>query len=198
MMKVQYADDTTCVFKLCPFRQKCNCTFEYFFQSFWFETNVYKSKAMWLGQMRNSAEKPLDVEWPTDPIKALGVYFSMMSMQLKITNFNPKIKQIKTLFNIWKMRNLDLTLAGKILLIKTFPLSKLIYLASVTHVPENIIDQIDKIILNFLLFVCLFVYHARPKWDVGKRAHEHPSNRLEHKWPLATNTNRVLRPWEKP
>ena len=44
----------------------------------------------------------------------------------------------------------NLTLAGKIIIIKTFALSKFTYLASDIHIPDNIIQQIDKIIFSFL------------------------------------------------
>ena len=38
--------------------------------------NVSKSQALWLGSKRYCTDKPLNMEWPTKPIKALGVYFS--------------------------------------------------------------------------------------------------------------------------
>jgi len=110
--------------------------------------NVNKSPAMWLGSKRFSNEKPFDVEWPKKPIKALGVYFSYNEAEAEGMNYEPKLQKLKSILNVWKMRNL--TLAGKILLIKTYALSQFIYLASVLPVSINIIQQIDKIISNFL------------------------------------------------
>jgi hypothetical protein len=49
--------------------------------------------------------------------------------------------------NIWKTRHL--TLAGKILLIKTFALSQLLYAASVISVPDRVICEVEKTIDNF-------------------------------------------------
>lgn len=73
--------------------------------------NKNKSQGLWLGSKRNCKEKPLNVEWPTEPIKALGVYFSYDEKAAEDMNFVTKIKQIKTLLNIWKSRRL--TLSGK-------------------------------------------------------------------------------------
>ena len=46
------------------------------------------------------------------------------------------------------MRNL--TVYGKITIFKTFPISKVIHLASVTNVPQVIIDQLNKIQKDFI------------------------------------------------
>jgi hypothetical protein len=110
--------------------------------------NINKSKGLWIGSNRNNIEKPLNVDWPKEPIKALGVYFSYDNNAVDNMNFTTKLKQIKFILNIWKCRRL--TLSGKILLIKTFALSKFIYLSSVIHIPDHIVQQIDKIIHDFL------------------------------------------------
>ena len=46
------------------------------------------------------------------------------------------------------MRNL--TLSGKILIIKTFALSHLMFIAGVLHIPDNIIKDIEEIVYEFL------------------------------------------------
>ena len=110
--------------------------------------NVSKSQALWLGSKRLCRDKPFNVEWPDEPIKALSVYFSCNEMAAEERNFDPKIRKLKSILNVWKTR--QLTLAGKILLIKTFDLSQFINLASVTTIPEEIIHKIDKILYDFL------------------------------------------------
>ena len=145
---VQYADDTTCVLKDEKSASYLFNVLNNFSSVSGLKLNVSKSQALWLGSKRLCRDKPINLSWPTNPIKALGVYFSYDTVQAQNMNFNPKINEIKTLLNIWRMRNL--TLAGKIILIKTFALSKFTYLASVIHIPDNIIQQIDKIIFSFL------------------------------------------------
>ena len=53
----------------------------------------------------------------------------------------------KTLNN-WKRRKL--TLLGKINIVKSVGLSKLIYNASVLPVPTNFCDQVNKVTFNFI------------------------------------------------
>ena len=53
----------------------------------------------------------------------------------------------KTLNN-WKRRKL--TLLGKINIVKSVGLSKLIYNASVLSVPNNFCDQVNKVTFNFI------------------------------------------------
>ena len=38
--------------------------------------NCTKTEAMWIASLRNKKIKPLDLKWPDEPIKALGVYYS--------------------------------------------------------------------------------------------------------------------------
>ena len=59
-----------------------------------------------------------------------------------------KIKKIRNCIRIWKTR--DLTLKGKILIIKTFLISQLGFELETKRIPINILRSIDTIILNFL------------------------------------------------
>ena len=65
--------------------------------------NASKSQAMWLGSKIKSKETPLDIEWPDVPEKALGVYFSCDAAAAEKSNFEPKIKNLKTILNIWEI-----------------------------------------------------------------------------------------------
>ena len=103
---------------------------------------------MWLGSKRNSKETPLDIVWPDVPVKALGVYFSYDAAAAEKSNFELKIKDLKTILNIWK--SISLTWSGKVLLVKTFALSQLIYLASIIFVPNHVIEGVDKVIYDFV------------------------------------------------
>jgi len=63
-------------------------------------------------------------------------------------NFAEKIRNLEKTLNSWKRRNL--TLNGKINIVKTFGLSKLIYNASVLVIPEKYIKEIEKLIFDFI------------------------------------------------
>ena len=52
------------------------------------------------------------------------------------------------MLNLWKVRNLSLK--GKVTVINALALSPLIYLASVIHVPDQVIKEVKNIIVNFI------------------------------------------------
>ena len=64
-------------------------------------------------------------------------------------NLKPKLKQFETVLKQWQHRNL--TLLGKITVIKTFALTKLIYALSSLPNPSNaVINYIEKQMYTFL------------------------------------------------
>ena len=63
-------------------------------------------------------------------------------------NFYDKLDALENRLNNWKRRKL--TLLGKISIVKSLGLSKLIFIASVLPVPEKFCDQVNKITFNFI------------------------------------------------
>ena len=63
-------------------------------------------------------------------------------------NYKEILSKIKKLLTWWKQR--DLTLMGKIQMIKTFVLSKLINVYVLTSVPLWVFEEINKCIFDFL------------------------------------------------
>ena len=111
------------------------------------KVNQSKSEGMWLGIKKKSNRKPLLIKWPP-LIKILGISIGYNKQLQEETNFREKINKIKKKLNIWKQR--DLTIYGKVLILKTFALSQLLYVASVFHVPDNIMKEVEALAYNFL------------------------------------------------
>ena len=63
-------------------------------------------------------------------------------------NFNLKLRKLQTNLDMWKAR--DLTLFGRVLIIKSLGLSQLVYSASNLSVPKEIIPIIKMKLFNFL------------------------------------------------
>ena len=42
---------------------------------------------MWIGSQKNNDKKPLGIKWPSEPIKALGVFFTYDQALLYEKNF---------------------------------------------------------------------------------------------------------------
>ena len=64
--------------------------------------------------------------WKSNQFKALGINFSINTRSLFNLNFKTKLNQIETTLNCWRARNLSLI--GKICVIKTLLLPQLLYL----------------------------------------------------------------------
>ena len=81
-------------------------------------------------------------------IKVLGIYFCMDPQSQERVNYKEILSKIKKLLTWWKQR--DLTLMGKVQLVKTFVISKLIYVSSLTPVPLWAFEEINNLIFEFL------------------------------------------------
>ena len=80
-------------------------------------------------------------------VKILGVHFSLDVKVKDDLNIKEVLSKIKRLLGWWRQR--DLTLMGKIHLLKAYALSKLNYVSSLIFVPQWIFVEVEKITLNF-------------------------------------------------
>ena len=103
---------------------------------------------MWLGEWKDRTDEPFDFKWPKEPASALSVFFSYNQESANRLNFGEKILNLQKTLNTWQWRNL--TLYGKINIVKTLGISKLIYSASVLPVPDHYVQEINKLIFNFI------------------------------------------------
>ena len=78
-----------------------------------------------------------NLKWSNDFCMYLGTLIAHNENKIHMVdfNFNTKLAEIKSTLQIWKSRNL--TLLGKITLVKTFALSKLVYPFSVFANPPE-------------------------------------------------------------
>jgi len=63
-------------------------------------------------------------------------------------NFNLKMRKLQTNLDMWRSR--DLTLFGKVLIIKSLGLSQLIYSASIPNVSEEVTSTVKTKLFSFL------------------------------------------------
>ena len=81
-------------------------------------------------------------------MKICGIWYCTNKEREYELNVNDKITKLEHKIKLWKSRNL--TFEGKILIIKTFGLSQLIYNLQVHSINENSIKRIEKIIFGFI------------------------------------------------
>jgi len=109
--------------------------------------NLSKTKAMWIGASKQSLEKPLDLEWCSG-VKTLGIYFSCDQEQVFKQNFHERLKDVQKIINLWSFRSLSLF--GKVTIIKSFLIPKLLYVSSILETPQQIIKDMERMIYKFL------------------------------------------------
>ena len=110
--------------------------------------NVKKTKAIWLGIRAKSRSNRLGMKWTRSPVKILGVHSSYDDKGNDELNFNQKLKVLQIKLDMWSSR--DLILFGKVMIVKTLGISRLIYSASNLPVPAGIEDSAKTKCFNFL------------------------------------------------
>ena len=83
-----------------------------------------------------------------EEVKILGIYFTRNLKQKDDLNYKEILSKIKRLVGWWKQR--DLTIMGKIQLLKTYVLSNLITFSSLITVPKSILEEVERISFDFI------------------------------------------------
>ena len=83
-----------------------------------------------------------------DKVKICGITFSNNKEIAYNENIINKITKLERQLNIWRQRNL--TLQGKVLIVKTFGISQLIFSMQATHIRERELKLIENIIFRFI------------------------------------------------
>ena len=82
-------------------------------------------------------------------IKILGIYFSNeMKVSQIPENFEPKIDQLKRICSLWSKRNLSIL--GKITILKSFGLSLFIYTMQSIGISDEKLQEINTIFFRFI------------------------------------------------
>ena len=122
---VQYADDLTVFVPNVACAQLVFHLLDQFRFCSGLKVNYTKTEAMWIGSSRDSTATPLGLTW-RGSVKALGIVFTYNTTVQLQTNFYDKLKEIRTQTRLWSCRGLSLF--GKITIIKSFLLPKMLYI----------------------------------------------------------------------
>ena len=107
---------------------------------------------MWLGRNKYKTDKPLGIKWQIGEkaiIKILGVLFSNNVNATNISkNWTDRLDKIGNIITNWNKRNLSLV--GKVCIIKTLIVSQLTHMMMVFKIPDKFLTQINTMIYKFL------------------------------------------------
>ena len=111
--------------------------------------NIEKCEGLWLGRSKflQTNCKLFGIKWP-EQFRCLGIYLGHNKQLNERKNFTEKIDQIEETLKNWEKR--ELSLIGRVQVIKTFALSKLVFPATLLHTPEHIIKRFNTILFKFL------------------------------------------------
>ncbi len=149
----QYADDTALSLL---YSAKTIATVKQTFDSFeiisGLRVNYDKTQILRIGSVKGLdciLCPDINMKWTNDPIPLLGIDITPNISDLIENNYRNVVKKIRSSADLWKRRKL--TPYGKVVVIKTFLISQIIYKASVLpNPPTEIIEEIKKIVMAFL------------------------------------------------
>ena len=98
--------------------------------------------------MGKNKSNPLNLKWMRSPMRIIGVHVSYNDKENDELNFHLKIRKMQTNLDIWRARNL--TLFGKVMIIKSLGLSQLVYSAWTLNVPKEITPILKTKLFSYL------------------------------------------------
>ena len=149
----QYADDTSLTLQFSPETvTEALKVFKDFEAASGLKMNLEKTEVLRIGAIKNTDIilcPETNLKWTNDPVKLLGVLISTDISEMIEINYNPILSKIKNTIDMWKQRNL--TIIGKVTIVKTLLVSKLTYLLSVLPTPNiQIFEEINNLIFKYI------------------------------------------------
>jgi hypothetical protein len=146
---LQMADDTTILTNDLKDVPKIIKVLKTFHRISGLKTNIEKTVAYKIGRNPNIdfPENYLGLTWGKLPIKLLGITISGDKNIEKEENFNDKVQSMDVLTRIWCSRNLSMK--GKLTIINSLLIPKLIYPSTILEVPPEIINEASDRIKTF-------------------------------------------------
>ena len=116
------------------------------------KVNMDKTKIIWLGRKKHSKDKfeiNYKLDWGITKFYLLGLHFSVDLNDMTNINYTPILNEIVKTLAKWQRRNL--TPIGKIAVIKSFVISKLIHIFSTLPSPSSdIIKHLSQLLYSFI------------------------------------------------
>ena len=147
----QLADDTTLFLNDKDSISYVLYVMDLFYESSGLRLNKQKSEVYILGNCGQSDNSPSSihgVKCVKGPFKALGIYFSNDPQEVLQKNFTDKLNNVKITMNMWMQR--DLSLKGKITVLKSILIPALLFQCNSLFVPKEFIVEVNKLLFKFL------------------------------------------------
>ena len=144
----QFADDTTLFLRDLVDYREVLVKIKAFANFSGLHMNKKKSFAMFISDPLQKNTIKFGIRF-VNKIKILGISFSNCGKVHEIKeNYDDKIEQLKRLCSLWSKRNLSIL--GKITILKSFGLSLFIYTMQSVGIPESKLNEINQICFRFI------------------------------------------------
>jgi hypothetical protein len=111
--------------------------------------NIDKTIAKCIGSLQHVCTMNMyGLTWSSEYVFTLGLTISNDPKVLIEQNFMPRLRSVDNILNIWHCRGLSLK--GKVTILKSLVLPKLLYPMSVLPIPTYVVDLVDNMILDFV------------------------------------------------
>ena len=141
----QYADDTSLIVGSHRSILAVFDTYSLFEKGSGAKLNPSKSKSLWLGSWRGRQDPTVSLDRASNEIKVLGVFFG--AGNLDEDNWRPRIDPVENVLSSWARRTLSY--GGRALVINALALSRVLYVASLIHMPGWVHSELSKLIFKF-------------------------------------------------
>ena len=143
-----YADDITMFLSSKQDLEKALECVNQFTDISYLKINTNKTEAMWIGSMKNSRETHFNLSW-RQQLKILGIIFKNDTPASDIRdNWSKRVEKIEQIIKLWSRRNLSIS--GKICILRTFLISQVVYPMQALIAPKDILQQINTMLFRFL------------------------------------------------
>ena len=117
------------------------------------KTNMSKTKAIWIGINKGDQRKPFEnkgIQWCADRFTCLGVEIPLNLDDLFRLNLPPKLEKVCHSIEMWKARNLSLV--GKITVVKSLLLPQFLYMFTVlpVDIPQHFFKKVESVLYSFI------------------------------------------------
>jgi len=144
----QYADDLTLILTDVESIRESFNVLKLFANYSGLQVNSDKSEGMLIGPWRNTLGIPNNIRLTNGPIRLLGIYLTANPREYVTLNFQSKIDALLRQLHWWKAR--DLSLRGKVLIVKSKGIALFQYLAALVPIPQYVIKEVNSILYEFI------------------------------------------------
>jgi len=145
----QHADDTTAFVKDRESVKEIFVIFDKYGKASGSKVNFNKSEIFCMGKETPFKSLQCDLNFgDLGHTKVLGLFIGTDKFECEHNNWRQRVDKCKIILNTWRTRSL--TVKGKVLVINSLIISKLIYVLNLSHLPNWVIDEMKTASVNFI------------------------------------------------